>query len=191
MAETRNFKVLCTKAGWCCAHGCLSIEELKKVTRGGDRITAGWLRQKFDCSPTSAKTILKRWRTGEYACEKLEGCMLNRLGGIDNNDLITLSEHRKEWLALKGKKYGLYQTKSEPVRTGVALDATVIGASRNDDWLWLRVHVIGDSSKISLGDPLYLDNYLWGTVIQIDGPNIVLLLPGDRHGKRLTIISTM
>ena len=183
MAEKRTFRIEAMEQGWCCAHGCLAIEDIKARGKGQVGISPLFFVQKFGFEVASGKGILNDWkRHGKYQCERLAQCMLAKVGLVDD-DIPSIGEDRRRYEALKGRTFGVYRTKTEPTRDGEPIRGVVMNLSKYD-WLYVVVALPEADPSIKLGDQLFLDALLWGTVIDIDGPNITLLLPGHHHRLR-------
>jgi hypothetical protein len=181
MAERKVFRIMAMEQGWCCAHGCLSIENIKARGKGQRGIPPTFFLR-FGMEPKSGSNVLVKWRQGGYRCEKLSNCLLAAVG-MGDDDIPDLSPSHREFLSLKGRTFKAYKAECEPIRKGESLRAVVMRQS-GFDWLWIEISLPTPDPEIKLGDPMWLDNLLWGTVIDIDGPTIILLLPGPRHNLR-------
>lgn len=175
------FKTLVFRGGWCCEYGCLAVEDARARLRAEGRLTPLWFKQKFGYTDSGGRQIIRKFQRGEYKCEKSPECMFVK-AGIRAEDLPSLSESLKAFLALKGQHFGVYKTQALQ-RIGDPIKGTIVGQS-HVDWLWICIAVERVDTTIFLGDQLWLDNAMYGTVIDIDGPNLTLLLPGHHHKQR-------
>lgn len=182
MAERGTFKKLVERGGWCCRFGLLAIEDLKAAKTADGRLMPSFFVRRFGFAPESGGEILAKWREDYYRCEKHPQCLLVK-AGIRREDLPTLSDSRRDFLALKGQHYNCYKAAQPPIRTGEPIKGTIISQSQVD-WLWVVIGMERVDPSVCLGDQVWLDNVMYGTVIDIDGPNLTLLLPGPWHKQR-------
>lgn len=184
MAEKTTFRSVCEDMGVCCPHGYLAIEDIK--ARGRSQVlTGGMIGSKFGFDPDSGTAILRRWKRGDYTCEKMRNCIMDK-AGLVSDDIPALSPDEKAFRALKGPVHQVYLTKREPERVGEPIRGIVVSQSQYP-WFCFTLSLPPDAPQlplIRLGDALWVDNVVWGTVVDIDGPLITLLVNGEKHRCR-------
>jgi len=94
-----------------------------------------------------------------------------------------ISPKLASFLAMIGKEFSCFHTETTPVRKGEPMKLTLTYGS-DLPWLWARGTLDQDARDLKLGDQVWLDNTVWGTIIEIDDRTITLLFPGEKHDRR-------
>ena len=178
-----NLDTVARDLGHCCGAAFLKIEEIKAHARGEAQISAARLKGKTDFSYRTCFRILAKWKQGEVHCKNQPTCMKEKLGGKDPESTIdpivkAFQQLRGEAVTLYTAKFGKY----EIVRELPTSPAIITELSRIP-WLWIKVAIQGDR-EVYLGDLVWIENIAYGTVFDIDGNILYILLPGHRHKSR-------
>jgi len=175
-----NIENIARDMGYCCAASFLKLEEVKALARGWPGISPAYLEKKTGLSPRTCKRLKARWQAQEIQCRGEQNCLRTKF-----NDTDPTSALDPELIAFRGLKhqsvtiYAAVLGKYELVREEPKTAAYITEVSRYA-WLWIKVTLSADR-EVYLGDTLWIENIAYGTVIDIDGRNLYILLPGSRH----------
>jgi len=178
-----NIENIARDMGYCCAASFLKVEEIKATARGWPGISAAFLEKKTGLSPRSCKRIKARWQAQEIQCSNEANCLRSKFNDADptsalDPELKAFRELKHNSVTIYAAKFGKY----ELVREEPSTPAYIVEVSRSA-WLWIKVTLNADR-EVYLGDLLWIENIAYGAVIDIDGRNIYILLPGHRHKKK-------
>lgn len=179
-----NIQNVAKDMGYCCAAAFLKVEEEKAKARGWPGISPAHLERKTGLAYRTCIRLKKRWQTGEIQCTGMENCLRHKFN--DSDPTSAIDPEMKAFRALKHQsvtiytaKFGKYELTREEPKT----PAYIIDVARYP-WLWIKVSLTEDR-EVYLGDMLWVENIAYGTVIDIEGRTLYILLPGHRHKRKM------
>lgn len=182
--RAHNINTVAREFGFCCAAFFLKMEEVKGQAKGWKSFSPAALDKKTGLAYNTCQRLKRRWLEGDIKCECQANCLKAKWGGKEPEAHI--DSNMKAWMALRGQNVSIFACvpgKYELVREEPITPAIITELSIKMPWLWIKVTLSADR-ECYLGDRIYIDAITDGTIFDIDGRNLYILLPGYKHKAR-------